>query len=72
MYDVTLYIYALVSRRSCFVSFRKKEMSSVTNVKRVGVVVLHPRRKIKNNIRKYVQGHTYIYSSFDDDYMRYE
>jgi len=54
MYDVTLYIYAVVSRRSSHIHLEKK-MRSVTNVKRV--VVLHPTRKIKNNIRKCIQGH---------------
>jgi protein subunit release factor B len=61
LYDVTLYIYAIESRRSSHVHLerRKKKIRTVTNVKRV--VVLHPRRNIKNNRRKYIQGHMYIY-----------
>ncbi len=72
MYDVTLSIYAIESSSVFHVHLERKMRSSVTNVKRV--VVLHPRRKMTNNIRKCIQGHMNIhiyYYYYVDHYIRY-
>ncbi len=61
MYDVTLSIYAIVSHKSDHIRLERKKMRRVTYVKKI--VVVYPRekkkseRQMKNNRRKYIQGH---------------